>query len=215
MVREYPNQWMILLNGFKKSAKQNTNAKINVHQLPEITSRKRKELVVNSYKLKKWAEIVRNAENPLVLCDSDLCFLDDIEDGFTDKPITLTKRTLRWCNAGVVFVRPCKEANEFFDRWVEMDTWLHDGDFDSRGNPLRLKKAWRKTGIKGQNQTALAKIKNEFEFGWVDGQVYNASQKQEWHGTPKVVHVKDSLRNDLFRNTDRYELTNKIKPFYK
>ena len=216
-VRAFMNQWDKLLLGFENSAKANTNAEVAVHEMPDLKADTRLELSTNHYKLKKWREIVRNASVPLVLSDTDICFLDDIEDGFTEHPITLTSRARRWCNAGVVFVNPGKEANDFFDRWCEMDDWLHQGDRDAGGNPIRLKEAWVETGVKGHNQTALAKIKDEFEFGWVPGHVYNASQREEWNKNPKVVHVKDSLRIDLLlnRKRGRVPILEKIKPYYK
>lgn len=213
----YQNEWEILLRGFEKSAK-NTKGKVNIHRVDKLKARKRLELSVNHYKLKVWRDIVREAEHPLVLVDTDVCFLDDIECGFTDKPITLTSRARRWCNAGVVFVRPSEEANLFFDRWCEMDDWVHQGEMDSKGNPIRLKKAWQQTGVKGHNQTALALIKDEFEFGWVSGAIYNASQPEEWKGTPKVVHVKDSMRRDVMLygagHDVRNELAKKIVSYY-
>ena len=213
-MRFVPNQWDRLLDGFKRSS-ENTNAQVVVHELPEHKSRKRVELAANHYKLKYWAEIVRKAKVPTVLCDADICFLDDIECGFTDKAITLTARTKRWCNAGVVFVRPGEEASRFFDRWREMDQWIHEGETDVKGNPLRLKKAWQETGVKGHNQTALALIKDEFEFGWVDGAVYNASLREEWMGVPKVVHVKDSMRRDLLYTKEyRYPICKRMEQYY-
>lgn len=218
--RMLPNQWEQLERGFRKSVK-NTTANVTIHELPTIQSSRRVELATNHYKLEKWKQIVKQADKPLVLCDIDLCFLDDIADGFTDKPITLTKRSRRWCNAGVVFVRPGKEANAFFERWYEKDTWLHEGDTDVKGNPMRLKEAWRKTKVMGHNQTALACIREEFDFGWVDGKVYNASLAMEWKGDPKVVHVKDSLRIDLLKGLargqvrTRFPITKKIVEYYR
>jgi hypothetical protein len=215
-VRAFTNNWEKLLLGFRRSAQANTDAEIKVHEIPDLRTSTRVELATNHYKLKKWREIVYKATCPVVLSDADICFLGDIEDGFTDHPITLTARSQRWCNAGVVFVRPGQEANDFFDRWCEMDDWLHQGERDSKGNPIRLKQAWQETGIKGHNQTALAKIKDEFTFGWVPGKTYNASLRSEWKGNPKVVHVKDSLRIDVLsgRTKSKHEIIKKILPYY-
>lgn len=214
----YPNQWEKLLEGFVNSANKNTSGKVIVHRIDRLRADKRTELCVNHYKLKKWRDIVHQAKDPIVLCDTDICFLDDIADGFTDMPITLTSRAERWCNAGVVFVRPCQEARDFFDKWCEMDDWLHQGKTDIRGNPLRLKQAWKKTNVPGHNQTALALIKHSFNFGWVSGALYNASMKQEWMGNPKIVHVKDSMRRDVMRSAGgrqpQYELAKKIIKYY-
>lgn len=216
--KTYPNQWDILLKGFKSSSK-NTKAEVNVHKLPKLQSRKRTELCVNNYKLKKWRDIVYAAESPMVLSDTDICFLDDIADGFTEMPITLTSRAERWCNAGLVFVQPCQEARDFFDRWCEMDDWVHEGETDARGNPKRLKRAWKETGVYGHNQTSLALIRDEFAFGWVSGEVYNASLRQEWQGNPKAVHVKDSLRKELMGALNgkkvKNKLVNKIVEYYR
>jgi hypothetical protein len=215
-LRVVEGQWEYLLKGFVNSANQNTTAEVCVHELPVLRSKVRLELATNHYKLKKWRDIVKESKNPLVLCDTDICFLGDIEDGFTDRPITLTKRFHRWCNAGVVFVRPSKGANEFFDRWCEMDDWLNQGELDANGDPKRLTDAHKKTGVYGHNQTALALIKDEFEFGWVDGHVYNASLKKEWNSNPKVVHVKGGLRMDLLhsRKRGRYPILDRIRVYY-
>jgi hypothetical protein len=211
---KYHNQWNILRKGFEKSAK-NTNAIVNIHELPKLRCKTRTELETNYFKLKKWRDIVKEAKNPLVLVDIDLCFLSDIECGFSDKDITLTRRHKRWCNAGVIFVRPGEYANRFFDRWCEMDHYLHGGDLDANKQPKRLSDAWRKTGVMGHNQTSLAMIQNEFEFGWVPGWKYNASLREEWNMIgQKVIHVKDSLRKDLFRSRDKYEIIKEIKPYY-
>ena len=213
--QQFPNQWEILRRGFEKSSK-NINGEIRIHELDPVRCKTRIELETNYVKLKKWRDIVREAKHPLVLVDIDLCFLSDIEGGFTEHDITLTRRDKRWCNAGVIFVRPGEYANRFFDRWCEMDHWLHDDVLDTNKQPKRLMDAWRKTGIMGHNQTSLAMIKKEFEFGWVPGWEYNASLKSEWNRTDqKVVHVKDSLRKDLFQPGDRYQLTKRIRKYYQ
>lgn len=206
--------WNWLRKGLERSA-VNVSGKLNIHELNPLKCKARMELEVNWHKLKVWKEIVEKAKNPLVLIDVDLCFLDDIADGFTDKDITLTKRHKRWCNAGVIFVRPGEYANKFMQRWCDMDDWLHHGETNSNGNPLRLVEAWKHTGVNGHNQTALAMIKDEFEFGWVPGWKYNASQREEWDREgQKVVHVKDSLRRDLLFKKKRYKVAEKIIPYY-
>ena len=215
---DLPDEWGLMHRGFLNSS-TNLKATVRVHQVDVFHTSTRKELAANHHKLKKWRDIVHNAISPVVLTDVDVCFLDDIGDGFTEKPITLTSRSHRWCNAGVVFVRPCQQARDFFDHWCDVDRWLQEGDTDSSGNPLRLKQAWKQTGIKGHNQTALAMIAGDYELGWVPGSVYNASTMQEWAGNPKVVHVKDPLRSDVVFSVHsgtlpRFPIARKIKNWY-
>ena len=206
---DLPREWELMKRGFVRSL-GNLSGRVRIHEIEDYHSDCRKELACNNYKLKKWRDIVYNATNPVVLTDIDVCFLDDIGDGFTNHPITLTSRSHRWCNAGVVFVRPCQESRIFFDKWCRVDDWLQQGAKDSSGNPKRLKDAWGKTGVKGQNQTSLAMIAGEFDIGWTSGAVYNASTHKEWVGNPKVVHVKDPLRSDVVFSS----LFTKAKPSF-
>ena len=215
---DLPDEWRLMHRGFLNSS-VNLNATVRVYQIDTFHANSRKELASNHYKLKKWRDIVHRATHPVVLTDIDVCFLDDIGEGFTNYPITLTSRSHRWCNAGVVFVRPCEESRIFFDQWCRVDDWLQQGAKDRSGNPKRLKDAWGKTGVKGQNQTSLAMIAGDFDIGWTSGAVYNASTHKEWAGNPKVVHVKDPLRSDVVFSVHsgtlpKFPIARKIKIWY-
>ena len=193
--------WNKLKRGFITSTGQNTNATVFVyHTEPPGTRQLRQQLLANHYKLKKWRDVVYEAQNPVVLMDTDIIVLDDIDECFSDH-ITLTSRGHRWCNAGVVFVNPTEESRKFMDAWCDMDKWLSMGAVNYNGDSERLIKAWAECGVRGQNQTALRKIYDDWSHivQWVPGEIYNLDPffSDSFTNETKVIHVKDSLRTNL------------------
>lgn len=176
---------------------------------------RRKKLRDNNYKLRFWRDLVHMATEPLVLMDTDTIVLDDISGGFSDQDLTLTTRPHKWLNGGVVFVKPTQYARDFFDEWVRVDQWLYEGATDS-GASVRLLQAWQSTGVRGQNQTALALMKDKWSWGWADGMVYNSCQPRMWgNKNEKVIHVKDGLQMDVMGKKPTFRKAfKKIAQFY-
>jgi len=188
--------WLKMRDGFIKSASRFHPVIMHDVDSPADDG-KRKKLRDNNYKLKFWRDLVHMATEPMVLMDTDTIVLDSIEGGFSDQDLTFTSRPGKWLNGGVVFVKPTDYSRAFFDEWVRVDEWLYQGKEKQRATE-RLMKAWRETGVKGQNQTALALMKDKWKWGWADGMVYNSCQPNMWgNRKEKVIHVKDRLQMDV------------------
>jgi len=194
--------WEVMRKGFVKSVKQNTTAELDFRLIPPPKQTKLNwKLSSNNEKLKIWRDIVHESDKPVVLMDSDIIVLDDINDGFQGD-ITLTSRPGRWVNAGVVFCRPTQTARDFMDAWVKEDQRLSSGNV-AGGRPTNLLRAQRKTKVLGMNQTALRVIYDDWKdhIAWVKGEIYNSCQPSLWEkrDNARVIHVKDELQHDLLR----------------
>ena len=222
-------RWDILLRGFKKSVAHNTGAELDLRHFGYERQKQKWKYNSNSRKLQLWRDIVYDSDLPVVLMDTDTCVLDDISGGFQGE-VTLTKPRSRWVNAGVVFIIPNDRTRALMDMWVDRDRQLYQGETRASGIPITLHKAWRQTGVLGQNQTALADMWGEIpcDVAWVDGAVYNCCHKdmfdsEEREAVARVLHIKEhegDIQKQLMRcvsggHAKKYHsIISKIIPYY-
>ncbi len=157
----------------------------------------------NEYKLTKWARIVEETDDDLILMDSDMLVLGDISHVFEQEfDVCYTKRTRSGMplNGGVLFVRPYNPGvREMFRDWLKVDAGVR------RGKYKEYKKWITKYG--GQNQASfgymLDKCLLNIRVAHVPCTSYNCCQ-EEWRfvdDSTRVIHVKSSLRKSVQRGS--------------
>ena len=216
--------WSTLSDGWMRTVIHNTDAGCIIRNVAWPPGERQRYLkpshMENNWKLKWWREIVYQVDLPVVLMDTDCLVLQDIDTAWTEQPhdIILTERGNKWVNAGVIFVRPGKTANKFFDDWIKADDHLLS---------LSRNKRNMDTGgyhIVGQNQLSLWSIfqENKKIIGWVPCQTYNSCEDRYWtQEGSKVIHVKSALRTEVMRamqgrKVRRYpDIVQRILPYYQ
>lgn len=157
----------------------------------------------NVYKLRQWNDFVQGLTEPALLTDCDMMCIGDlseIEKVTHKKDVYFTTRSRDYsnvrCNAGVVYVKPTKEAKEFFKRWLKASEEFNPDD-----------KYWfRMLQIyKGATQTALASIwdNNQAVIGELPCLIWNATVFEWEYVDPeltKLVHIKSNLRLYILEN---------------
>lgn len=147
----------------------------------------------NTAKLRAWANYVRQASEPLVLCDCDMLCLQSIEPAFDqDFDIAYTERSCDEIplNGGVVFVRPTAASRSFFQRWHEINLRMYRDKI--------LHHSWRRR-YTGMNQAAFGYMLNRphtARLATLPCREWNACN-DDWpyiDGITRMVHVKGQLR---------------------
>ena len=156
----------------------------------------------NQHKLVEWNKVIQAATEDTVLMDVDMVVYHDIGDVFDkDFDVCYTRRTATRMplNGGVLFVKPTKEAKDFFTQWLKIDAEL----LQKRG---KYSPYIRKYG--GQNQASfgwmLEKGKYDAKIAHVDCTWYNCCN-EEWetiNGETRVVHHKGALKRICSRSGD-------------
>jgi len=161
----------------------------------------------NVYKLGIWNNIIQKAKEPVLLIDCDILILQDIsvlETMDNLKDITLTTRTDKPyntsanCNAGFIYVKPTKEAKDFFNEWYELSK-----NFDPKTNKWRgLYKKY-----KGATQTTLGYLREEKKYenniSEIPCYIWNCANLDYSFFNDKetkVVHIKSKLRKYILKD---------------
>lgn len=164
----------------------NTTAKDN---------KKKWSYTANTHKLDKWVEIIENADDNLILSDSDMLCRGDLSPGFekefdiayTDKK---TKRRLPF-NGGVIFIRPTEKALKFVKKWREVNRQMYvNSSFHKRYNNIYGGINQASFGYMLEQKRDIAKLEtlpceiyNNVDIYW-----NTALQKA------KMIHIKGLLR---------------------
>lgn len=166
-------------------------------QMPTPKKRKRTQIMANHEKLKEWEKVVRTAEEPIILLDTDMYCLNDFRE-VVDlvKHVGVTYRpNNQWppVNGGFVVVQPTEEARQFMAEWVRVDKMMFD-------NP-KLHAPWRDKWA-GMNQSSYGYLIDQLGYGKYVSKLpcdpYNCVEPWHYWRTSKLVHVKGDLRKALF-----------------
>jgi len=191
--------------------KHNPKLKITAHVSEYPAERKPSERsahLENIHKLKIWNEKVQKARGALLLVDCDLLILDDLSEiQKYDADIVFTDRDMKFStirfNAGVIFVRPTKEAKQFFQKWCD----ISENDFDIEND------FWKQIcrQAKGATQSTLTymvdnNICQNTKLKFIPCDIWNcaAADWSRFSDKTKILHVKSELRKwFLMRATEQ------------
>lgn len=188
---------------------------------PKINKKEKSSHEENIYKLKFWKNKILNSNNPVLLIDCDLLFLDNISEIFnTDYDIVLTSRDYSETkyNAGVIYFDSNNKTKEFISEWYR----LSKEEFDIN-NPIWksiLKRA------KGATQSTLTyMIENNKTFGCKIGylpcKIWNCagSDFDKFSKDTKILHIKSELRQLIFeekiKNNNYIRILTFLKQLWK
>ncbi len=169
----------------------------------------------NTHKLHSWCDCVQAATEPVVLMDTDMLVLGDLEDAF-DPPIGFDVRphpfdvayTVRpgphLINAGVMFVNPTEAGKRFIREWSAFNDELV-----ARGSECVSDMVNAYGGINQAALTLTVQGAEGVELHELDCAVWN-STRQTWVASmkglagedgferPKVIHINTKLRRSCF-----------------
>lgn len=194
-------RYKTLMEVLRRSVESNSEHKLVVHEIPYRRRHGSIKLTTNTDKLKKWNDIVQEAEGNIVLMDCDTLLLKDVSHVFNmDFDVAYTKRTAgeRFpLNGGVVFVRANKETKAFFKEWLEVNNrMMSDSDFH---RPYYKKYA-------GINQASFGHLLEKgpnIDIIDVPCRKYNACDVDDWNNLEDthILHIKSDLQNQCFTKT--------------
>lgn len=148
----------------------------------------------NTYKLKRWEKIIRNASEPVILADCDMVCLRDISNAFCgDFDIAYTVRTNKRLplNGGLIFVKPTAASRRFFAMFRATNERMY-------WDPLFHEKWKHKTA--GMNQAAFWYVVKKVDHGaklmTLPCEKWNACD-EDWphvNGLTRMLHIKGRLR---------------------
>ena len=187
-----------LLAVFRESLRRNmSGVKLVEHVLKppaEIPLLRKVSYWANTYKLRRWEQIVRKATEPVILADCDMLCLRDISSAFSqDFDIAYTVRTNRRLplNGGLIFVKPTDASRRFFAMFRATNERMY-------WDPIFHAKWMHKTA--GMNQAAfwylVCKVDHGAKLATLDCKEWNACD-EDWpgvNGDTRMLHVKGRLR---------------------
>ena len=173
---------------------------------PDQRGVKKFAFLSNTYKLKFWAEQMREARADgvnVALADCDMLCTGNVEPVYEkDFDVAYTVRndgTNIPMNGGMVFAKPTDAAVAFFEAWAEADARMYRDHIENDGRQFHDK--WR-FKYKGMNQASFGYLCETREgIGGVHlldlpTRIYNAVDK-DWHRISSetvFLHIKSKLR---------------------
>lgn len=158
----------------------------------------------NTYKLRKWLEVLKNTNDNVIFIDCDTIVLKDLFPAFFGNfDIGFMKRTssrIKY-NGGVVFVRNTPEAIEFIELWNKINEKMYN-DYNFH-RPYHIKYAGMNQAAFGyilENEKFKAKLKSFSCLEW-------DACDEDWqylNNDTKIIHVKGNLRRAIFGNRSIY-----------
>lgn len=211
----YTNMKDVLIKSLKNKLKDHELI-IKDHELSNINyddynikSIKQPWKTHNTLKLKIWNKDVQEAEDNIILMDSDMLVTDDFTDVFEETfNIGITKRTgyknIPY-NGGIFFIKPTDESKKLFNIFEENNMMLYY-------NPQLLFEY--KRIYAGMNQSAWGytlenfNTNNKYNIKEFPCSIYNACV-EDWENIneeTKIIHCKGDIRKIIQQLISRGEV---------
>jgi hypothetical protein len=188
---------------FKKSLEHHMPEAEKIYvrtEAPTVISGSTEHKAANTHKLKIWSEKMWESNNTnFIFMDIDTFLRDDISDAFNldfDIAYTGSSKDLFPFNLGVMFIRKNERTRKFLEKWAEVNNEMY------RNRKFHKPYEDKYAGI---NQAAfgwmLENYEEKIKLRVLPPDIYNCSNNRQWrkHKRAKVIHVKHSLRQELFK----------------